>query len=1360
MILHFPIELPKLRHDLLVRLIPALASIQRNLIITMKKDQQLLFLAHALTPHSFRNRFLNWLSILALLLIFPFCGLMSQVVIYDIPQSDFLGGAANSCGVGDYGPGGSDYSITWQSTGGNIPSAVTVRFNCTANVAPGNVAVSLNGGGAVILQNQASLACTGPAIHIDFASLPTANYLPGGNNTITIVNSASAFFVCHPNPSWTNPPAGPSRGLAQVEVDYTSNCTGGNFTQHPSPVSACPNSTVTFQSAATGTTDSLRWQFSNNGGGSWMDIPETPPFSGTTTHTLTITNAPIQLHNAVFRNVLHACGGAADSSNMAPLALEDTQVPTVSCPPGQSRNVNGSCNYTVENYASLLTIADNCDPSPTVVQNPAQGTVINGGGNTINVTIQVTDSVGNFGGCSFIVTTVDPVAPSITCPSNQTVTGNANCQATLADYTPITATSDNCTASPSLVQSPVQGTTINGNSSVTITAQDAAGLSSSCSFMVIIADGTAPVVNCPGNLTVASNASCQYALPNLTGGATLSDNCDPNPSVTQSPSSGSMLNLGSNTITLTASDVTGNTSSCSFGVTVNDSTNPVLTCPGNSLVQAGGNCTYTLPNLTGMASVSDNCTASPTVTQSPVQNTAINLGPQTISITGTDASGNNATCTFTVTVEDTTSPTLSCPANQTVLAATGCTYSLPSYQDSVTVSDACDPNPGILQSPAMGTVLSGQGTTQTINISATDQAGNASSCSFVITVGGCGSDATLTGSTTICAGDTGYLQVNLVGGQAPYTIEIDNGVGIITNYTSGDPIPVTPISTTPYSLISATDANAVAANSLNGSALIKVNPNPAFTTQVTGASCAGNDGSIVLTVNSGNGPYTFSTNGGLTSSTLQNSPFTASGLNTGPYGLIVQDSIGCSSAIVVETVPLTNPPCPTAVTDLTFQQVNFQDTSLVIQHENSSWGYVEFQPYLNGSEYGYFSIAAQAGNGPIVWIVQNFPIFPDTIRTWNPRQGVDFDINLLGLSSGTNLPAINFSWFLTDTAVATPPGLLEHYVLVGDLARLSFGANLATTYHPITPGNPYGCIFPLPIFTDVILHDSTAEVQEGRSRCLAGAFARSIDWLNRNDTLGNTQTAQDIYDDLVDAEVGSSGPGASTYEEDIAAKDSILKKVDARGKTKVLDLCDAVGPIPGGDVPEETGTDLLKFICDNLKGKDIELHYDGHIITVTGKFKVGNKTFLKYRDDEKQGDDTKGDKAEKTGELKKNPTTGKYEFAGEGGAGFFDVKAAIVEWIDKTVGMPEVEPQWVEAQLFPNPNSGTFNLTLTAPQSGPVQLSLYNAMGNVVNREVVRLQSGKNQLERAYPHLSAGMYLIRIETLDGQLSTTLRMLKQ
>ncbi|UII33766.1 gliding motility-associated C-terminal domain-containing protein [Fulvivirga ulvae] len=96
--------------------------------------------------------------------------------------------------------------------------------------------------------------------------------------------------------------------------------------------------------------------------------------------------------------------------------------------------------------------------------------------------------------------------------------------------------------------------------------------------------------------------------------------------------------------------------------------------------------------------------------------------------------------------------------------------------------------------------------------------------SAVISVNTPPSSAALTGGSTICAGSSAQLTLNISGGTPPYVVDIQN-VGTIS--FSGNPILVTPASTTMYTINSVVDANSCASQSINNTPVtIQVDQQP------------------------------------------------------------------------------------------------------------------------------------------------------------------------------------------------------------------------------------------------------------------------------------------------------------------------------------------------------------------------------------------------------------------------------------------------------------------------------------------------------------------------------------------------------
>jgi len=142
--------------------------------------------------------------------------------------------------------------------------------------------------------------------------------------------------------------------------------------------------------------------------------------------------------------------------------------------------------------------------------------------------------------------------------------------------------------------------------------------------------------------------------------ATATDNC-PGVTYTCSPASGSTFAKGTNSVTCTATDASGNTATCSFSVTVNDTENPVITCPANIVTPTdAGLCTKS--NVTYEATATDNCPGV-TYTCSPVSGSTFAKGTNSVTCTATECLGQRGHCSFSVTVNDTENPVITCPAN-------------------------------------------------------------------------------------------------------------------------------------------------------------------------------------------------------------------------------------------------------------------------------------------------------------------------------------------------------------------------------------------------------------------------------------------------------------------------------------------------------------------------------------------------------------------------------------------------------------------------------------------------------------------------------------------------------------------------
>ncbi|MBI3414574.1 MAG: HYR domain-containing protein, partial [Verrucomicrobia bacterium] len=82
--------------------------------------------------------------------------------------------------------------------------------------------------------------------------------------------------------------------------------------------------------------------------------------------------------------------------------------------------------------------------------------------------------------------------------------------------------------------------------------------------LALVAASAPPTINCPAN--IALPCSIDGLVP-VSFAATATDNCDATPAITYSIAPGSGFPVGTTTVTSTATDASGNHSSCSFNVT-------------------------------------------------------------------------------------------------------------------------------------------------------------------------------------------------------------------------------------------------------------------------------------------------------------------------------------------------------------------------------------------------------------------------------------------------------------------------------------------------------------------------------------------------------------------------------------------------------------------------------------------------------------------------------------------------------------------------------------------------------------------------------------------------------------------------
>jgi hypothetical protein len=265
------------------------------------------------------------------------------------------------------------------------------------------------------------------------------------------------------------------------------------------------------------------------------------------------------------------------------ITVQDTTPPVIASVPAnitvEATGPTGrAVTYTLPTATDLVT-------SPiTVLTSHPSGTTFPVGVTTVN--FNATDAAGNSSSASFQVTVTDQTAPVFaSIPVNVTVeaTGPAGAAVT---YVMPTAT-DLVDGVRPVITSVASGSTFPiGTTTVTFTASDLATPTntSTATFQVTVRDTTPPVIGAVSNITVTApdliGAIVTYALP------TATDIVAASPTVTATPTSGSVFAIGVHTVTVTAVDDYNNQSSKTFTVTVLSPAQMSVT-PATGLVTTG-----------------------------------------------------------------------------------------------------------------------------------------------------------------------------------------------------------------------------------------------------------------------------------------------------------------------------------------------------------------------------------------------------------------------------------------------------------------------------------------------------------------------------------------------------------------------------------------------------------------------------------------------------------------------------------------------------------------------------------------------------------------------------------------------------
>ncbi|KAA3633076.1 MAG: HYR domain-containing protein [Bacteroidetes bacterium] len=375
-----------------------------------------------------------------------------------------------------------------------------------------------------------------------------------------------------------------------------------------------------------------------------------------------------------------ACGSLYPATINA--TFFDSGGPVLTCP---DVNVT-SCNPITVTYPAP-SIVDDCDPNPMITgySHPSGSTFQPG---STQVTVTSIDNQNQVGTCNFNVNVNPPPGgccpaslqlssnpTSPTCPGGNDGSIDLSVGAGTAPYSYSWSNGANT--------QDISGLT---DGSYTVNVMDANG----CTDMLTVnlpdgVDNTGPTAICK-TATALLNANGQASITPADVNNNSYDLCGI-AGYSVSPNTFHCGQEGQNVpVTLTVTDVNGNSSTCNTTVHVDDQIDPEAGCMDITVyLDENGNVTITEDDVENGST--DNCGWTNALSVIPSSFNCSNVGPNTVTVRVGDGNGNQDECTGIVTVVDNSNPEITCPGDITQSSDSGQCGANVSF--NVTASDNC-----------------------------------------------------------------------------------------------------------------------------------------------------------------------------------------------------------------------------------------------------------------------------------------------------------------------------------------------------------------------------------------------------------------------------------------------------------------------------------------------------------------------------------------------------------------------------------------------------------------------------------------------------------------------------------------------
>ncbi|MEI7977786.1 MAG: T9SS type A sorting domain-containing protein [Bacteroidota bacterium] len=354
---------------------------------------------------------------------------------------------------------------------------------------------------------------------------------------------------------------------------------------------------------------------------------------------------------------------------------------------------------------------------------------IDRGVNSTIVTLTATDASANSASTTFTVSVFDTIKPNVVVNNNIDIYLNGSGVATLTTAQVNNGSTDNCGITNLVLSKTSFNATNLGSNIVTLTATDASSNSTLVNVTVNVLDSIRPVVVAQNRtIYLGSNGTATVTAAQVNNGS--SDNVGVT-NLTLSKTDFNCSNIGNNIVTLTARDISNNTSSATATITVLDTIKPTLSANNLTLYLNGVGLAEITTQLANNNSF-DNCgIASYSLSKTTFNCSDRGINSNIVTLTAIDNSGNSASTTFTVSVLDTLKPSIIVNNNLNLYLDASGNATLTTTQVNNGSSDNCRISTYSLSKTSFnGTNLG----LNVVTFTATDASGNSNSTSVNVIV--------------------------------------------------------------------------------------------------------------------------------------------------------------------------------------------------------------------------------------------------------------------------------------------------------------------------------------------------------------------------------------------------------------------------------------------------------------------------------------------------------------------------------------------------------------------------------------------------------------------------------------------------